>query len=225
MASHEFRTPLSTVLSSAYLLQQYNTGAENLRQQRHIQRIVSSVNMLTDILNDFLSVSRIEEGKIHTRYQHFNVSEMTTAVLEEMKINFKNGQRTKYQHTGENVVMLDVSLFRHILMNLLSNASKFSAPDQSIEITTDVSADRLTLAVTDHGIGISPEDQQHLMERFFRGTNALAIQGTGLGLHIISKYAELMNGTITYKSSLNQGTTFTLSFTLNQTNHEKDPVD
>ncbi|MBN8879221.1 MAG: PAS domain S-box protein [Sphingobacteriales bacterium] len=225
MASHEFRTPLSTVLSSAYLLEQYNTGADTTKQQKHIQRIVSSVNMLTDILNDFLSVGKIEEGKIHVKYQKFDIYKLMLSAIDEIRVSLKKEQYIQYEHTGDPEVILDVSLFRHIIMNLISNASKFSPPTGAINVLTSHEDGLLKLSVEDHGTGISPEDQQHLTERFFRGRNAVNIQGTGLGLHIVSKYAELMNGSIKCDSVPHQGTIFTLSFNQQNTTYEEDPVN
>lgn len=225
MASHEFRTPLSTVLSSAYLLEQYNTGADSTKQQKHIQRIVSSVNMLTDILNDFLSVGKIEEGKIHVKYQKFDIYKLMLSAIDEIRVSLKKEQYIQYEHTGDPEVILDVSLFRHIIMNLISNASKFSPPTGAINVLTSHEDGLLKLSVEDHGTGISPEDQQHLTERFFRGRNAVNIQGTGLGLHIVSKYAELMNGSIKCDSVPHQGTIFTLSFNQQNTTYEEDPVN
>lgn len=225
MASHEFRTPLSTVLSSAYLLEQYNTGADSTKQQKHIQRIVSSVNMLTDILNDFLSVGKIEEGRIHVKYQKFDIYKLMLSAIDEIRVNLKKEQYIQYEHTGDPEVILDISLFRHIIMNLISNASKFSPPTGPINVLTSHEDGLLKLSVEDHGTGISPEDQQHLTERFFRGRNAINIQGTGLGLHIVSKYAELMNGSIKCNSVSHQGTIFTLSFNQQNTTYEEDPVN
>ncbi len=221
MASHEFRTPLSTVLSSAYLLQKYTTTDEQQKREKHLQRIISSVNMLTDILNDFLSVGKIEEGKIHVRAAEFDIREFIDSVIEEIQNNFRKRQKIQYDHQGNTKVILDASLLKHIVLNLVSNASKFSPEASIIEIKTESKNGELTLSVKDQGIGISPEDQKHLMERFFRGTNATNIQGTGLGLHIVAKYAELLNGTIKCKSELNKGTEFLITFEENQ--HEKDP--
>ena len=220
-ASHEFRTPLSTVLSSAYLLQKYTTTDEQQKREKHLQRIISSVNMLTDILNDFLSVGKIEEGKIHVRAAEFDIREFIDSVIEEIQNNFRKRQKIQYDHQGNTKVILDASLLKHIVLNLVSNASKFSPEASIIEIKTESKNGELTLSVKDQGIGISPEDQKHLMERFFRGTNATNIQGTGLGLHIVAKYAELLNGTIKCKSELNKGTEFLITFEENQ--HEKDP--
>ena len=187
MASHEFRTPLSTILSSTYLIEKYTLTDEQPKRDKHLQRIISSVNMLTDILNDFLSVGKIEEGKIQVRPATFNIKEFITATLEEIKNNLKQEQQLEYTHDGETTVVLDPSLLKHIIMNLVSNASKFSAASSSIQIKTSFHTGVLLFSVRDYGIGISREDQQHLMERFFRGANAGMIQGTGLGLHIVSK--------------------------------------
>jgi len=212
MASHEFRTPLSTVLSSAYLIQKYTASNEQPQREKHLQRIVSSVGMLTDILNDFLSVGKIEEGKIQVRNTEFNIRELVIAIAGEIKGTLKQQQKIQYHHEGNPDVYLDVSLLKHIIMNLVSNASKFSPESSSIEIKTTSGDHCIILSVKDHGIGISKEDQKHLMERFFRGSNAGTIQGTGLGLHIISRYAELMNGTIECNSELEKGTEFKITF-------------
>lgn len=224
MASHEFRTPLSTVLSSAYLLGKYTSSEEQPKRERHLQRIISSVNMLTDILNDFLSVGKIEEGKVQVRPAEFDIREFITGIAEEVKNNHKKDQHILYEHLHDTAVLLDPSLLKHIVMNLLSNASKFSPEASTIVIRTVNTDTHVELSVKDHGMGISREDQAHLMERFFRGTNATNIQGTGLGLHIISKYAELMNGTVECRSELNKGTEFTIIFSKNN-NHEKDLAD
>ncbi len=213
MASHEFRTPLSTVLSSAYLIEKYTTSNEQPNREKHLRRILSSVNMLTDILNDFLSVGKIEEGKIQVRSTEFNIQELVISIVGEIKGNLKKQQKIQYHHEGNHEVYLDVSLLKHIIMNLVSNASKFSPEASPIEIKTSTGKNQISLSVKDHGMGISKEDQKHLMERFFRGSNASTIQGTGLGLHIISKYAELMNGTIECNSELGKGAEFKIIFT------------
>ncbi|WP_152266351.1 sensor histidine kinase [Agriterribacter humi] len=225
MASHEFRTPLSTVLSSAYLIEKYTTGEDQPKREKHVQRIVSSVNMLTDILNDFLSLGKIEEGKLQAKFSAFNIEEIIHVTLEEIKNNLKKAQQINYQHEGNPGILLDKSLLKHIVMNLVSNASKFSSDTSTIDIKTINEDEKIILSVKDNGIGISEEDQQHLMERFFRGTNAGNIQGTGLGLHIISKYAEMMNGNIQCKSELDKGAEFVVTFNTKTNHHEKNTFD
>lgn len=218
MASHEFRTPLSTVLSSAYLISKYTTEEDHPKREKHVQRIVSSVNMLTDILNDFLSVGKIEEGKIQVRYTVFNIRQHIQTIISELSGLLKKGQRIVFEPEGNDVAELDPGLLKHIVINLLSNAIKFSPENADITVFVQVTDGGLTLNVTDKGMGISEEDQQHLFERFFRGANVTNIQGTGLGLHIVSKYAELMNGSVTCTSKLGEGTTFTVHFDFQKQN-------
>lgn len=212
MASHEFRTPLSTVLSSAYLVEKYTTAEDQPKREKHLQRIVSSVSMLTEILNDFLSLGKIEEGKIQVTFSEFNVEKVINDTVREMKNGLKKDQKITYAHEGSPEVFLDVSLLKFIVMNLVSNAVKFSPEGSLVNIRTAHKNQHFLLSVKDQGMGISKQDQEHLMERFFRGANATNIQGTGLGLHIVSRYAELMNGTVECKSELEKGTEFITTF-------------
>ena len=212
VASHEFRTPLSTVLSSVYLLQKYTNTEDQPKREKHIQRIISSVNLLTDILNDFLNVGKIEEGRIQARFSLFDIEKNITETIAEMQNVCKKGQQIAYQHKGTTQVELDPGMFKHISLNLLSNAIKFSPENSVISISTAVTPAEIEMKIKDSGIGISKEDQEHLFERFFRAANAINIQGTGLGLHIVSKYVELMNGHITCKSETDEGTEFTITF-------------
>lgn len=214
MASHEFRTPLSTILSSVSLLSKYTQSSDQDKRDKHIMRIQSSVNNLTDILNEFLSLGKIEEGKIQQHVSEFNLKEQLYLMIQEMQPILKNGQKISYQHHGIVHVKMDLSLLRNIMINLLSNAIKFSSEGSMIWTVSDINANgMLTIQVKDQGIGIPDEDKKHLFERFFRAKNATNIQGTGLGLHIVSKYVELMGGSIEVESEWNQGTLFTLKFT------------
>lgn len=216
MASHEFRTPLSAVLSSAYLLSRYQKTEEQPQREKHIQRIVSSVTQLTEILNDFLSVGKIEEGNLLPNYREYNIKDQMKEVVHDVQHLLKKGQHIEYVHKGEvEMVNLDTSMTKHIVSNLLSNAIKFSSEGSAIELTTERLGRKLALSVTDHGMGIPEEDLDSLFKRFFRSSNATNIQGTGLGLHIVSKYTELMNGKIDCKSKLGKGTTFTITFANN----------
>ncbi len=214
MASHEFRTPLSTILSSASLLAKYTLTEEQEKRDRHIQRIKSSVNNLTNILNEFLSLGKIEDGKIAVSKVNFNIQEWTTVLVSEMNGLLKKGQQIQYGHKGNTDVELDPSLLKNVLINLLSNAIKFSDENANINLATRVNNGQLEITISDTGIGMSEADQQHLFERFFRGANAINIQGTGLGLHIVGKYIELMNGGISVKSALDKGTEIKLTFAL-----------
>jgi signal transduction histidine kinase len=212
MASHEFRTPLSTILSSASLLSKYPLTEEQDKRNKHIQRIKSSVNNLINILNEFLSIGRIEDGKITTNNKNFNLKELIAALCNEMNGLLKTGQKLLYQHAGNTEIFLDPSLLKNFLINLLSNAIKFSPENSTIYLQSEVTDAKIEISIKDEGIGMSEEDKKHLFERFFRGANATNIQGTGLGLHIVGKYIELMNGNISVKSELEKGTEITITF-------------
>ncbi len=212
MASHEFRTPLSTVLSSAYLLERYITAEEQPKRMRHLQRIVSAVETLTEILNDFLSLGKIEEGKIQVKFSEFNIEELIGNIINDIRDSMHKGQNIHYTHQGNPMVYLEPALLKHIVLNLISNAIKFTQENAEIVIKTTILPTGIILSVKDNGIGISIEDQKHLTERFFRGSNAGNIQGTGLGLHLVAKYAELMNGKIICNSVLGAGTEFIINF-------------
>lgn len=212
MASHEFRTPLSTILSSVSLLAKYTLSEEQEKRDKHIQRIKSAVNNLTGILNEFLSIGKLEDGKITPQFQLFELKEHCSTIINDLQGILKNGQVVNYVHEGGDIANLDPSLLRNILINLVSNAAKFSPENSQIEVSSQVSGDNIRIIVKDHGIGISDKDQEHLTERFFRGSNVTNIQGTGLGLHIVSKFAELMNGEMTFRSELEVGTEIILNF-------------
>lgn len=211
MASHEFRTPLATILSSLSLAGKYGEKNEKEKQAKHISRIKTSVNNLTDILNDVLSISKLEEGKISVSLEKFDVKSFITEVVQELQ-SLTKSQTISYHHTGKNTnVLLDKTIVRHILSNLISNAIKFSPENKPIICSSELSKNKIVLKVTDRGIGISEEDQKHLFERFFRAQNATNVQGTGLGLNIVAKYVEVLNGQIDFTSTLKLGTTFVIT--------------
>ena len=212
MASHEFRTPLTTILSSASLISEYNDAGQNDKRIRHVDRIKSAVANLNNILGDFLSLSKIEEGKVNAEFKNFNLQELIDDLNSEIKGICKPGQKIIHEHTGSYHVNLDPKLTKNILINLISNAIKFSEENKSVYINTLVNEDVVRIIVKDEGMGISNEDKTHLFQRFFRGENAGNIQGTGLGLNIVSKYVELMNGVIVVESELEKGTTFIINF-------------
>ena len=212
LASHEFRTPLSTILSSVFLISKYESTEEQPKRYKLIERIKSAVNMLTDILNDFLSVGKIEEGKIQVRIAEFDVQQHIENILSELQDLLKPGQTVRFDPVGERQLVLDPALLKHIIINLISNAIKFSPEGKEIHLSTRNEDGEFMLSVKDQGLGISREDQVHLFERFFRGENVSNIQGTGLGLHIVAKYTELLNGQIVCNSNLGQGTELIITF-------------
>jgi PAS domain S-box-containing protein len=222
-ASHEFRTPLSTILSSVSLLSRYTAEEDQAKREKHIQRIKTSVHNLTGILNDFLSLDKLETGVVQGNPVLFELEEFIEDVCDQMASTLKKEQTIEYQHTGKPSIYLDKQILNNILFNLLSNASKYSGP-APIELSTNLENGQLVLMVRDHGLGISEEDQKHLFQRFFRSKSAINIPGTGLGLNIVKKYIELLGGEIQVTSELGQGSTFTV--TLNQSKeHEENTAN
>ncbi len=213
MASHEFKTPLSTILSSSFLLEKYNDLDEPGKRTKHINRIKHAVNDMKMILDDFLSLDKLDEGIVQAKPETFSAEacfEALNDVVHEMSVHCKPGQQILTDFKGDTPVVIDERLLKNISVNLLSNAIKFSPENSPIELLCHTSPDELLLSIKDSGIGISEEDQAHLFERFFRAKNAVNIQGTGLGLNIVLRYIELMNGSIEFKSELEKGSVFTI---------------
>jgi PAS domain S-box-containing protein len=203
MASHEFRTPLSTILSSSSLVEKYLDKADSA------EPAVVKEN-LTSILNDFLSLDKLEQGKVEIKSTHFRVDTFAEELIEEVEATLKKGQKIIYKHSGETDIYLDRQMLKNILYNFISNASKYSPDDSVIEFSSKLNDKGLTMSVTDHGMGIPELDQLHLFERFFRAKNVTNIQGTGLGLNIVKRYSDLLNGEVTFSSKEGKGTTFNL---------------
>lgn len=214
MASHEFRTPLSTILSSAYLLDKYNELCMDSKIAKHVHRIKGAVGGMKNILEDFLSLGKLDEGLVKTNAEVLDaqgLDDMLKDFIQEMEGLLETGQVVELINSVDRDIYIDKYLLKNILINLISNALKFTDKTGLIKLKTFFNDNTFMIVVEDNGIGISEEDQQHLFERFFRAKNAGNIQGTGLGLHIVAKYLELMNGSITIKSKLNEGTIITIA--------------
>ncbi len=216
MASHEFRTPLSTILSSASLISKYNDKKLYDKSDGHVKKIKDSVAHLTGLLNDFLSLSKIEEGKLNIDFSEFNVNIVCKDVIEEVSGLIKGHQKITFSHDDKEFkINSDVKILKNILFNLLSNAIKYTNIDEGIiELKIETKSDSILFSVSDNGIGIPEAEQAHMFERFFRATNVENIQGTGLGLNIVKRYTEMLNGDISFKSQSNIGTTFFVSLPL-----------
>lgn len=211
MASHEFRTPLTSILNATSLLSKYigKVDAQE-KQYKHVDRIKTSVQHLTTILNDFLSLDKLDAGMVDLHYSTFNLEQFTAEIVEDIQAIAKKGQIITYHHKGVAEHTLDMQLLKNIYYNLLSNAVKYSEEDKAIELSTSFINEIITIEVKDTGVGIPDEEQGMVFSRFFRAQNATNIQGTGLGLNIVKKYVELIGGSISFKSTVNVGTTFTV---------------
>lgn len=218
MASHEFRTPLSTILSSVSLIEKYieNTTYENT--PKHVKRIKNSVKGLTDILNDFLSVDKLENQKTEVKISHFDYRTFSKEMVEDMQNMCQDGQKIDQQIEGsDTLIYCDPNILRNILYNLLTNAIKYSREGQAIIYRSEINPDQLKITVQDFGIGIPESEQKQLFSRFFRAKNATNIKGTGLGLNIVKSYLDMLKGSIEFTSTEGKGTIFIVTIPLNQT--------
>ncbi|MEQ9592362.1 MAG: HAMP domain-containing sensor histidine kinase, partial [Cyclobacteriaceae bacterium] len=216
MASHEFRTPLSTILSSVFLLEKYEGREFDEKKYKHIERIKKTIYNLTEILNDFLSLGKFEEGKIHVSSEPVDIENLIADVIKEMTEVRKAEQTISYTHQGNPIIYSDKILLRNIIVNLLFNSIKYSAAGSKIEIISNTADGVFSMHVSDNGIGIPEESQPHIFNRFYRAGNANNVQGTGLGLHLVKKYTELLNGEVSFKSKAGVGTTFTINLKLEE---------
>jgi len=213
IASHEFRTPLTSIQLSISLVEKYAESLNSLNIIKHVGKIKGAVGNLTGILNDFLSLEKLESGKQEPFYNEFNLVKFSEEITEEMQVMAKQNQNIIYQHTGtQSIIRLDQNLLKNCIVNLITNAIKYSGENTFIDFNTEINDRECIIIVSDNGIGIPEADQIHLFEAFFRAHNTGTIPGTGLGLNIVSRYISLMNGKIDFKSVVNQGTLFTISF-------------
>jgi signal transduction histidine kinase len=218
VASHEFRTPLGTIVSSAELVGKYlnsdNYDLAGIKEKcfRHLKRIQTSVDNLVNILNGFISLEKLEEGKIEVNPEYFDFSSLVNEVIEEMQTTLKPGQTINFKYKGSaEKLFLDQQMLKNVLINLLSNASKYSSDNTHIDFTSSLNGKGLEMEIRDYGIGIPDNEQKHLFENFFRASNAGTIRGIGLGLNIVKRYNDLMNGKITFISKEGKGTTFKIN--------------
>jgi PAS domain S-box-containing protein len=213
MASHEFRTPLSTMLSSVFLLQNYTGDKYEAQKKTHLERIKRSIQTLTELMNDFLSIGSLDEGgQIKVSYSRVEINSFLKDLVGELHSIKKPGQQIDFSFAGQDAtLMMDRVILTNILRNLVSNAVKYSPDETSIKVSCSLAVDYLIISIEDHGIGIPDQEQPEIFKRFYRAENVTNIQGTGLGLNLVKKYVKLLNGTIAFKSKVNEGTTFTLT--------------
>ncbi|HEY0354792.1 MAG TPA: sensor histidine kinase, partial [Flavisolibacter sp.] len=171
-------------------------------------------------LEDFLSLGKLDEGKVGTLSFEMNLCDTLQDTIDEMKGLLKNDQEITYHHHGEEVITSDKKLIKNIIINLISNAIKFSDEGAKIHVNSSVKDGIALVSVKDEGIGISEEDQEHLFTSFFRGKNVINIQGTGLGLHIVKRYLDLLNGEAFLKSEIGKGTTVTFTIPIKPESNE-----
>lgn len=207
-ASHEFRTPLTIMLTSVELLKRYGPIWAEEKRSKYFERMQDAVYKMTAILNDILILAKMEAGKLDCDPVAIDLQVFCQELVEELEMDYGLQNRLCLLINGElEEVKLDTSLLWQILSNLLTNAIKYSAADSKVQLEVIQEPDSVMFRVHDTGIGIPSEDLPHIFESFHRASNVATISGTGLGLAIVQRCVDLHGGTITIESEMGTGTT------------------
>jgi PAS domain S-box-containing protein len=211
LVSHEFKTPLSGILTAATLAGKYTETEQQLKRSKHLATIQNKVKYLNNIINDFLSIERLESGKVNYKYSVFPLSKVVNEVVYDANMLLKNGQMINYpQNIDEIMVKFDEKILELTLVNVVNNAVKYSPENSVIDISIETLKKSLIIKVADQGMGIPKKEQKFVFDRYFRAENAVLSQGTGIGLNIVKSHLENLNGTITFASVEGQGSTFVI---------------
>jgi len=217
LVSHEFKTPLSGILTSATLAEKYTKDSQQEKREKHLSTIRNKVHYLNNILNDFLSIERLDSGRGQYKFSSFGLKRLINEVIYNANITLKDGQEIIYpKEIEDHELHMDEKILELILSNLLGNAIKYSPENTLIEFRVDFEGESIVFEVEDQGRGIPQKDQKHIFERYFRAENALLDQGTGIGLNIARTHLENLGGSISFKSMENKGTTFVIKVPMNK---------
>ncbi|NNE76245.1 MAG: PAS domain-containing sensor histidine kinase, partial [Pricia sp.] len=212
LVSHEFKTPLSSILTSVTLLGKYTQTDQQEKRNKHVNTIRNKVKYLDKILNDFLSVERLESGKVNYKVERFPLSKVVNEVVYDSNMLLKAGQKIHYpENIDDLIIEFDEKTLELVLSNLVHNAIKYSPEDSTIDVQVEKEEDKLQLKVIDKGIGIPREEQKYIFDRYFRAENALLTQGTGIGLNIAKQHLENLGASLEFSSKEDKGTTFTVN--------------
>lgn len=211
MASHEFRTPLSTILSSTSIIGKYKTTDDQSKRERHVDKIKASVNNLTGILNDFLVIGKLEEGAEKLSVTSALLQDVVNDALSDLHHIDKKQRTLTTEGFGNEKITTDPRILKNVLFNLITNSIKYTNDDGEIICRLELQDEKYVIHVEDNGIGIPLADQKYLFQRFFRASNVENIQGTGLGLNIVRLYLKMIGGHISFQSQEHRGTTFTIT--------------
>jgi signal transduction histidine kinase len=214
IASHEFRTPLSAIILDTGFIKKYKDKLKSEELDKKLADIEKQVHHMTYLLEDVLLVGKAEAGKIHVVLKKISIDFFETLAKQVVQSG-GTGHKLRYTLDGNlKGIVSDEKLLRNIVVNLLTNAIKFSPGSKYVTMAVTCTKSHLIILVSDSGIGIPAWDIKNLFTSFSRGSNAGAIEGTGLGLSIVKKAVDLLHGTVEVKSRLNKGTQFTVMLPL-----------
>lgn len=217
--SHEFRTPLSVILSSSDILTRYGEKMTHERHQEHIDRIRGHAMLMTEMLNDVLTLNKMQSGAGQLQPGPVDVIRLCESVLEQVRISRGEHHVLQFSYQGDFAdIVIDDKVIQHVLLNLLTNAVKYSPSGSSVDLRLRREGETLLFEIQDRGIGIPEEDQARMFEPFYRAVNAADIEGTGLGLAIVKEKVLLHGGEISFVSRVGEGTTFRVRIPCHQLN-------
>ena len=212
MVSHEFKTPLSGILTSTTLIGKYTQEEQQDKRDKHLKTIKAKVKYLDNILSDFLSIERLETGKTVYKYSTFPLSKVVNEVIYDANMLLKDGQHIEYPQNIDDITLeFDEKILELILTNLINNAIKYSSEGSVIEVEVKASENKLNIQVADEGMGIPEKEQKFIFNRYFRAENALLNAGTGIGLNIVKTHLENLGGRISFTSTEGKGSTFVVN--------------
>ena len=215
LVSHEFKTPLSGILTSATLAEKYIEKEQQDKREKHLGTIRNKVHYLNNILNDFLSIERLDSGKGQYKYASFSLKRLINEVIYNANVTLKDGQEILYpKDIKDEELYQDEKILELVLSNILGNAIKYSPENTTIKFEVLIEDKIIFFTIQDEGRGIPEKDQKHIFERYFRAENALLDQGTGIGLNISKTHLENMGGQISFSSEENKGTVFKIEVPL-----------
>ena len=216
LVSHEFKTPLSGILTSATLAGKYVQTEQQEKREKHLKTIQNKVKYLNNIINDFLSIERIESGKVSYKFSTFPLSKVINEVVYDANMLLKNGQKINYPaNIDEMLIEFDEKILELVLVNVIGNAIKYSPENTSVDVEVETDTNGLIIVIKDQGIGIPEKEQKFIFNRYFRAENALLDQGTGIGLNIVKSHLENLGGNVTFTSIEGKGSTFTIQLPAN----------
>jgi hypothetical protein len=212
MVSHEFKTPLSGILTSSMLLNKYQLTEQQQNREKHIKTITNKAQYLDTILNDFLSIEKLESNNINYKLTSFNLSTVINEVVYNANMLLKEGQHIQFPNNiDEFIITQDEKYLKLALSNILNNAIKYSSENSTIILEVSEKNAVIEFKIIDTGIGIPEYAQKFICSRYFRADNALNIPGTGIGLNIVKTHINNLGGNLTFSSKINEGSTFIIS--------------
>ncbi|SNR35614.1 sensor histidine kinase [Lutibacter flavus] len=210
LASHEFKTPLSAILTSAELIVKYSDLENATKRDEHLVKVKAMINHLNGMVDSLLTLENIESGNIIPTYTKFKFGDLINRIIANAKPLLQKNQKIIFNKDNDEIIYQDSNILNIIITNLLYNAIKYSKENSIIKVKSSFNKGNIYISLGDNGIGIPSNEQNLIFKRFFRAKNVSYYPGTGIGLNIVNGYVKCLNGAISFKSKENLGTVFNI---------------